>query len=194
MPIINFKFSPHPSPAYQQVFREGLRHLVRLGRIPEGLEIESDPAPVYVLSLKRNAPKPAQPPNAQLVGWRFFASDSNGNVVAGDISATTPPKLSGLIYGDDARAALKAMVSARKQPPARTQGHELRLLRIPGALVQGFWLKPPTPENGLFVPYRPGFDGDRQQDIATDLDEYLNKLRPVEPPPRNQGEPPPRLK
>jgi hypothetical protein len=167
-----------PSPGSREAFKTGLQHLVQLGRVPAGLHVHMNPQPIYVLSLKDGVSASLMP-SARLVGWRYYAGDVSGEVVAGDVSATAPPAITSLRYGDSARTALTATLALRKLPDVQANNFEARLLRIPGALVEGLWLKPASDSNGLIVPLRRTFRRDKQDGRPEGIDDFLNTLRPV---------------
>ncbi len=113
-----------------------------------------------------------------MVGWRYFAGEATGEVVAGDVSETSPATVTGLITGDAAKKALEAAQAASRVPQAQSTPHELRLLRIPGALTQGFWLKPVN-NNGLFIRYGSSFGVEHDDGRPVPIDGFLGTLRPV---------------
>ena len=175
MPLIFAK----PAADRRQVFEAGLLHLVQLGRVPAGLAVNPNPQPIYLLSLKDIAGDFRLPEVAKLVSWRYFAGALANQVVAGDVSATTPPVITGLRYGDTARKALQANLALEALGEVRQNDFESRLLRIPGALVEGFWLKPPSADNGLLVPFGKTFEPTHRDGRPDSIDGFLHTLRPV---------------
>ncbi len=175
MPIILSK----PSTALRQAFEAGLQHLVDLNRVPAGLPVNPNPQPIYLLSLQDTKGNFRLPNVARLVSWRYFAGDVSGDVVTGDINATPPHAISGLSYGNTAKRALQATLALSGLKEVQDGNFEPRLLRIPGALAQGFWLKPPSEDNGLIVPFGSTFEPTHREGKPAPIDGFLTTLRPV---------------
>jgi hypothetical protein len=174
MIIIQWK----PSPEHQKAFEAGLRHLVQLGRVPAGLNVDPHPQPVYVLKLEDKDLR--SPEAAKLVSWRYFASRAPGEVVVGEVRATPPPAVISLLYGNSAQNTLKATLALEQLRQVREKDYHLQLLRIPEALIEGFWLKPPSDGNGLIVTRGRSFEREKQSGRPYNIDEFLKTLRPVE--------------
>jgi hypothetical protein len=176
MPLISTK-----APAEcLQAFEAGLLHLIQLGRVPSGLTVNPDPQPIYHLNADHVAGDFHLPAIARPTGWRYFAGDSLGEVVAGDVSATSPPVLTNLCYGATAQKALQAFLALAGLPEVNATGFEVRVLRIPGALVEGFWLKPPEDGNGLLVHCNRMTRDTQRWGKPYPIDDFLrNNLRPV---------------
>jgi hypothetical protein len=177
MPLI----FPKPPIELGQVFEAGLLHLVQLGRVPAGLSINPNPQPICLLSLKDGVDNFQLPTAPIPVNWRYFAGDLSGPVVAGDIIATTPPVIAGLLYGDTAKRALQASLALASLAETQASDYEPFLLRIPGALVEAFWLKPSTDGTPWIVPFGPTFDPTHRQGAPITVDGFLHTLRPVAP-------------
>ncbi|MCU1294938.1 MAG: hypothetical protein JWP08_3788 [Bryobacterales bacterium] len=176
MPLISGKSSTER----RQAFETGLLHLVRLGRVAPGLTVNPYSQPIWHLNVNHVAGDFHLPTAARLVGWRYLAGSAPGEVVAGDVSATSPPTVTNLAYGDKAKTLMQAFLALEGLPEVNAGNFETRVLRIPGALVEGFWLKPPTDENGLLVPCGRMFGEAPLSGKPCPIDDFLkNRLRPV---------------
>ena len=140
-----------PSMQHRRAFEAALQHVVDLGRAQPGLEVDPHPIPVYLLALKEIVGNQRPLTAAKLACWRFFAENASGQVVAGDVSSELPAKVNALIYGEAATNLLKTARSLNDMPEVRRQPYDLRILRIPGGLVNAFWVKPATDGNGFCV-------------------------------------------
>jgi hypothetical protein len=176
MPLISTK----PPTECLQAFEAGLLYIVQLGRVPPGLAVNPDPQRIFHLNADDLAGDFHLPTIARPTGWRYFAGDSLGEVVAGDVSATSPPVLTHLCYGTTAQAALRVFLALAGLPEVNATGFEARLLRIPGALVEGFWLKPPADGNGLLIPCGRMTRDTQRWSNPLPIDDFLrNNLRPL---------------
>jgi hypothetical protein len=164
----------------RQAFEAGLLHLVRLGRVPAGLVVDPSSQPIWLLNVKDIGGDFHLRTAAHLVSWRYFAGQNPGEVVAGDVSATSPPVVTSLFYGDRARTALNAFQALDRLPAVQASDFEVRLLRIPGALLEGFWLRPPTDESGLIVPFGRTLGDAQLSGKPFPIEDFLkNQLHPV---------------
>ncbi len=160
-------------------FERGLAHLVRLGRVPAGLTIDAQAQPIYLLSVREAAEHPDLNQAAKLVAWRYFATDAKGDVVAGEVSASLPPTLSSLRYGASASKIFEATKTLDELPQVQGGSFYLRVLRIPGALTEAFWLPQVTSADGLIVPFGKSFERERREGRPIGIDQFLGTLRPV---------------
>ena len=152
MPIVFYPTSLRQS----QAFEAGLLHLVQLDRIPTGFRIYPFTLPVYNLGTRDVLANADLKATARLVSWRYFAANDNqSTAVVGDVDATATPRVTGLSYGALALETLKATQALESMPGLSATHYEPRLLRIPGLLVEAFWLKTMSPgdEADLVVPY-----------------------------------------
>ena len=140
-----------PSVQHRRAFEAALQHVVDLGRAQPGLATNPHPIPVYLLALREVVGNEKPLTAAKLACWRFFAENTSGQVVAGDVSSGLPAKVNALIYGEAATTLLKTALSLNDMPEVRRQPHDLRILRIPGGLVNALWVKPATGGNGFCV-------------------------------------------
>ena len=169
-----------PSVERRKAFEAGLQQLVHLGRVPANLRVNPNPQPVYVLSLKDGISNIDVKQAAKLVSWRYSAGDVSGQAVVGDVSDAAPPTVTRLLYGDPAKKVLKGNEDLKDLPEVKANNFEACLLRIPGALVEGFWLKPANAtNNGLFVPAGIVFGSVFQVSRPDSIDTFLNTLHPV---------------
>jgi hypothetical protein len=160
-------------------FERGLAHLVRLGRVPAGLDVEAQAQPIYLLSTQDAAKQPDLNQVGKLVAWRYFATNAKGDVVAGEVSASLPPTLSNLRYGAPAKKILEATKALDELPQVQAGSFYLRVLRVPGALTEGFWLPSATGTDGVIVPFGRSFDAKRPDGRPIGIDGFLGTLRPV---------------
>jgi hypothetical protein len=113
---------------------------------------------VYVLSLNDllggaglNAVKDA--------GWRFISATAPGGIGAVAHVSDGPdgtPLMRGISYGPEVAAALRAAREVESLPEVAAQHFELWVLRIPGVLVEAYWLKSSSGKKDLIVPYLAG--------------------------------------
>lgn len=167
MPLVSLSTSS----ARAWAFEAGLQHLVDLGRISQLPSVDAHPQPIYTLKLDdvdkgrdRDIGKAAT-----LVGWRFFAHCRGGGAVTGNVDLSSPPNLTDLRWGPLAEAAVKATQAVEKLDQIAKNPYQLRVLRIPRAHVEAFWLVPTPMVNGsedLIVPYHITFL--KQADLEPD--------------------------
>ena len=162
----------------QQVFELGLMQHVQLGRVPAGLQVDPDPEPVYTVNVHDLAQDTQLHDNAKLVSWRYSAHDSLGNWVTGEVTAALPHVLTSLRFGDDRDNSYKVKHGLSNRPEVQAKDFQLRVLRIPGALVEGYWLKPSN-DNGLFVHLGTISDDTHKDSTLHPIDEILNKTQPL---------------
>ena len=96
--------------------------------------------------------------NARKVGWRFLAGSGLRQAVAANVTETgnEPPQMTALTRGPEIASAIRAAQRIRDDFPEIKDApcqYELRVLKIPGILLEVFWLKrydsdPPPPGNG----------------------------------------------
>lgn len=99
-----------------------------------------DPQKVYVLGLQQiiNGPPLGE---QNFVGWRYLTDIAPDLAVAGHISQqNTAPTFAGLAYGRQLTTAIRASGEVETRPEIAQGNYELRLLRIPGLLVDAYWL------------------------------------------------------
>lgn len=81
---------------------------------------------------------------ATLAGWQFTASDTQ-NFAAAQVSSllnNQVPAISSLSSDRQIGKAIDAINAAKALPVFQEPGSELRVLKIPGVLVEAVWLKP----------------------------------------------------
>jgi hypothetical protein len=116
---------------------------------------------------------------ATLAGWQFLAADPD-NSVAAHVTSTLgdlPPAISSISNGPEIAKAIDAVNAAKAMPVFQQPGGELRLLKIPGVLVEAVWLKPAFGDGEVY-PYltlAKGLDAMRWYPAQ----EFLNILKPV---------------
>jgi hypothetical protein len=175
-------FKPVPPTTATEAFRAGLSGFLsgpafgRAGKIAHQNDIggipvlpteadfggpgpwDHDPQQVFTLGLSHlqtaadtNAAKPA--------AWRYFAGNAYGKTVLGHCSADAATglwELASLSYGDRVWQALRASQSLDLQPGiSLAHSYELRVLKIPGLLLEAFWLVSSTGGTDLAVVFPP---------------------------------------
>jgi hypothetical protein len=165
-------------------FERGLAHLVRLGKAPPDLEIDSHAQPIYVLTVAGGPDlRKANTPSA----FRYFATNADGAVVVGEVNANPPPTIANLRYGVSAKKIYVATHAVAERPEARGGNFYLRVLRIPGALTEAFWLPEVTGADGFIVPFGTSFEPDRREGKPLGIEDFVKTLRPVGEPKRRMG-------
>jgi hypothetical protein len=178
------------SAARRQAFQTGLLHLSELGRVRRELPIRPQPQPIHVFGLRdvlageRIMGAPGKP-----VSWRYYAGTDVEAPVAGDVDVSAPPKVTGMRYGPQVRAALEATQTLEKLAQADGNPWQLRLLRIPGLLAEAFWLTLPdhlTPDNAnatgslvVLALYYETFIPGVERGTPVPIDEFLERVRPL---------------
>ncbi len=175
MPLIPGKSSPER----RKAFEAGLAHLVRSGRVPAGLHVDPHPHPVYVMSLKDELDHADLEKSGKLVSWRYFAGDVSGEVVVGDVSDSAPPTVTRLIHGEPAREVMQANRELEGLAEVQDNDFELRLLRVPGAHVEGLWLQPPDASDAIIVHSGKVFGSAQKKRGSEPLHAFLKNLHPV---------------
>jgi hypothetical protein len=127
---------PNPPLAVKTAFREGLPRFTRLTDLSK-----SDGQQVFTLRLQDIACGGGIE-RARAVGWKFMGGDASGLAVAGVVkSNANRPLLIGLSHGSAVGAHLDASDWVKTLPEVQANDYELRVLLIPGLLLETFWLK-----------------------------------------------------
>jgi hypothetical protein len=144
---------PTPPHAVSLAYTNGLANFLKPGDPSPAGDRSSQPQAqqVFVLGLD-DLPLD----NARFLGWRFLTGGRSGSALTAEVRATGPggqPKLTGLSRGTGVTRSIHAAADVRKLPQA--EGHELRVLAIPGLLTEAFWLKaiPGESEDDFVVPF-----------------------------------------
>jgi len=92
-------------------------------------------------------------------GWRFLAGHPPGEVLAADVTEAIPgsgtnavPKMTSLSHDSLIGGAIRAIHEVETLPELQGHNYELRVLRIPGLLIEAFWLKSLDGGDDLVVP------------------------------------------
>jgi hypothetical protein len=95
-------------------------------------------------------------------GWCYFAGKPPGPVVLARVNPQPSPgnwKMTAVFYGDRAAQALAASLALDLLQTLPAGAFQLRVLAVPGANVEAFWLVPQGihPDSGkdLFIPFSP---------------------------------------
>lgn len=135
---------------------------------------------VYVLGLQQIvAGDPFGEQN--FTGWRYLTDIAPDLAAAGEVSQTTDdqtPSFSGLSYGPRLAKAVRASGTIETLDGVPAGNYELSLLRIPGLLIDAFWLRSSNTGNDLVVPYDTLTKG-LQEMYVYRMDEFLNIVRPL---------------
>jgi len=172
---------PQPSPATRKAFRLGLAAMIELGRAPKGLPASGLPQRIYVLSLRAIA-KGRGVERAKPMVWEFLVGGDRKPAVLiaiGDPPGKKPPRMTSLLRGPVAAAALKATRQVENLPRVRRHKYELRRLRISSLSIGAFWLK--SLEKGkpdLAIPYHTIHEKLKRMQAYT-MDQFLSAIRPV---------------
>jgi hypothetical protein len=101
--------------------------------------------PVYVLGLRDLQSGLG---SANLSCWRYLAGSSIGQAAGGEVSFLglgNTPKLNGVIHGPEVTVAVQAAdricSQCEKKYKDSKDNYELRVLSIPGLLIEAFWCK-----------------------------------------------------
>ena len=166
-----------------QALQAAIAQLVQRKRIPQVLIIYPNRVPVYSLGLQ-DVVKNAEPAAAAtLVAWRYFAGgESPAGTVAGDLDPAASAQVKSLTYGSTALDALESFKALASIPGLPDQGYEPRMLRIPGLLVEAYWLVPPAlpPGNqaGYVIPYHTLLE-ELDPKKAYPVDKFFTIIRPL---------------
>ncbi|HTM49833.1 MAG TPA: hypothetical protein VL285_14160 [Bryobacteraceae bacterium] len=164
-------------------FLEGIEAIDDLGDILTGLPPEYDPLEIHTLGLQDLAGA-AGIAAAEHAGWRFMAGGALTQPIAGDVTVppfNRPPKLISLMHGPQVPEFLHiaySLMSRLEAQPNRLDTYELRILSVPGLLVEAFWLKTPDVETDLVVPYRNLVSELEGKPVFT-MTEFLSIVKPL---------------
>src|SRR4051812_20564116 len=119
--------------------------------------------------------------NAKPSAWRFLAADVSGTAIAGEVPNATQDRgwlMTSLSHGPHIAAALQASVDLEALDEVQSLDYDLLTLRIPGLLIEAFWLKPRAGGAELVVPY---ITRSKQVELfhKYTMDEFLNIVRPM---------------
>ena len=178
MPII---ITWKPSPARKQAFEAALSHLVQLGRVRAGLNVDPNSYPIYTVDPALVKGDFHLSEIAKLIGWRYYAGDASTEVVLGEVTATSPAVVNRMQYGDPALKAWNAMQALDDRPEFQNDKYQLNILRLPEALTETYWLQP-AGSNGLIVPYGKSFRLEHDDEKPENVDDFLHSLKFVETP------------
>jgi hypothetical protein len=124
------------------------RMTVDLARTPIGLQIFTLGLNDIASGSGIQAAKPA--------GWRFLTGELLGDVAAAEVfqpsSGTLAARMTSFSRDPIIAGALRAIQEVETLPEVQAAQYELQVLRIPGLLIEAFWLKAPDPAASLIVP------------------------------------------
>jgi hypothetical protein len=140
--------------------------------------------PIYTLGIRVLAQGGT---SAGQVGWHCLCPTSKGTSIGCDVPYvnSAPDLRASQSQGSaiDSAAAALDWISEHPEIERTGEAYECRLLRIPGLLIEAFWLKAPPYNNGLashdfvvpFHTYEKGLMAKRLWPMA----EFLNIVRPL---------------
>ena len=185
MPII---ITWKPSPERKQAFEAALNHLVQLGRVRAGLNVDPNSYPIYTVDPAQVRGDFHLPEVTKLIGWRYYAGDASTEVVLGEVTATSPAVVNRIQYGDPALKAWNAMQALNDRPEFHDDKYQLNILRLPEALTEAYWLQP-AGSNGLIVPYGKSFTLKQDYGKPENIDDFLHTVKFVEQPAKSLDTP-----
>lgn len=120
--------------------------------------------------------------NARKIGWRFLAASALRQAVAANLTQVGDgaPQMTALTRGPEIASAIRAAQRVHEFPPAKDPKYEyeLRVLKIPGVLLEVFWLKA-TNGNDLVVPYFALFCDKLNVMRVLQVDEFVDIVKPL---------------
>src|SRR2546429_2368554 len=93
--------------------------------------------------------------DAKSAGWRFLAGSSVGEAIAGDVMEIPPgtaPRMTSVSHDPLVGRAIQAVHELESLPEVHDQDYELNVVRIPGLLIEAFWLKSRGKGPDLVIP------------------------------------------
>ena len=109
----------------------------------EELAREKQGLKVWVLALE-DLSNGAGLSGAQQVGWGFLAGGPGGHAIAAQITtsgADQKQELTAVAQGPEVALLIQSIHEAQDLAAVRNDSYELEILRIPGILLEAFWLK-----------------------------------------------------
>jgi hypothetical protein len=131
---------------------------------------------VYSLGLQQivNGPSPG---DDLFVGWRYLLEINADLGVAGQVSQQSgPPSYAGLSYGPKTAKAVRATREVETLAGLPDGAYELRVLRIPGLLVDSFWLRSNPAGSDKVVPYDAIIE-EVQEMYIYEMKDFLERVR-----------------
>jgi hypothetical protein len=171
-----------PAPAYstRQTLADGLKKFAKPDD-PMVAALANAPCQwVFTLALPDLAKNGGGIANAKAAGWRFLAS-AGSDAAAAEVSEPPqghPPKMRSFARGPQFQQAIQAAQEVEALPQARDQHYELRVLRVPGLLMEAFWLKAQGGGEDYVIPYLVP-DPQRQYRRVFPMSEFLDTVRPL---------------
>jgi hypothetical protein len=87
-------------------------------------------------------------------GWRVLSSTPSGQVVAADVvkPAAAPSRISSVSFDPRLRKVMQQIKDLETLAAVKQQDYELMIVKVPGILLEAFWLKSRTGAGDLLVP------------------------------------------
>ncbi|HTR34697.1 MAG TPA: hypothetical protein VMH80_02270 [Bryobacteraceae bacterium] len=172
---------PAPTNTMRQTLTDGLKKFVQPDD-PMVSALANGPCHwVFTLALPELLGNGGGIAKAKAAGWRFLASSGN-DTAAAELSEPPPGgrplKVRSFARGPQFLQAIHAAREVEGLPQASDQHYELRVLRVPGLLMEGFWLKAQGTGEDYVVPYVVP-EGQREYRRVLSMSEFLNTVRPL---------------
>jgi hypothetical protein len=123
--------------------------------------------------------------DAKPAGWRFLTGNpSSGDALSGDViqppadAPNAAPMMTGVSKDPLVGAAIQAIHEVETLPEVQDKNYDLQVLRIPGLLIEAFWLKSHEDGGDLIVPVLTRAR-ELQRMKAYPVAEFLNIIRPM---------------
>jgi hypothetical protein len=177
MPLLN----PPPSSQTRQALADGVPKFAGPDDVFVAALINAPGLRVFTVGLqdlKGIAPDVTGIAGDQPAGWRFLAGAA-GQAVAAEVTepaAGKPPKMRSLSRGPQIDDATQAGSEVETLAEVQNQIYELRVLRIPGLLIEGLWLKSQAGGVDLVAPYLT-LNNDLKSKRVFPMNEFLNIVR-----------------
>src|SRR5258708_29536909 len=171
---------PVPSDQTRRALAAGVKDFVNPGD-PTGDVLLQAPQGLHVFAVGlRDIANGVGIEGAKSAGWRFLAGSPIGPAVSGDVIEREgeAPKMTSLSRDPLVGAAIRATHEVETLPEVRAHDYTLQVLRIPGLLIEAFWLKSQTGGGDLVVPV---LARTRQLQLmrAYPMEEFLSLVKPL---------------
>lgn len=114
---------------------------------------------------------------AQDVGWGFLAGSLGAHAIAAQITpsgADQKQELTAVARGPEVGLLIQALHDVQGLPEVQNNNYEAQILRIPGILLEAFWLRSPAAPD-LVVPFHTR--SKQLQSRAYAVDEFIAAVR-----------------
>jgi hypothetical protein len=111
--------------------------------LAEEMALQKQGLKVWVLALE-DLSNGAGLNGARQVGWGFLAGSPGGRPIAAQITASgagQKQELTAVAHGPEVALLIQSIHEAQSMAALQNDSYELELLRIPGILVEAFWMR-----------------------------------------------------